>query len=205
MSHNIHSTLHLAHDAKKFGSLNYTSTFPFENFVHHLKKKIKTGMKPLQQLTRRYSERRLNYDYEKSNPEDLKSFCGPINTHCKETNTPMVDDSCTPQYSEWRTLDGLVLKIDDANNCVKMLNGNIVEIENIATKKSDQSTIVIGRCYEKFNDFFHNPCSSSMFGIQIVKQLGHLQAWDIGQVKMKLVRLPIDNYSSLIITFVHEV
>ncbi|KAF0746182.1 Uncharacterized protein FWK35_00017671 [Aphis craccivora] len=149
-----------------------------------------------------YTERRLNYDYEKSNPEDLKSFCGPINTHCKEKNTPMVDDSCTPQYSEWRTLDGLVLKIDDANNCVKMLNGNIVEI---TTKKSDQSTIVIGRCYEKFNDFFHNPCSSSMFGIQIVKQLGHLQAWDIGQVKMKLVRLPIDNYSSLIITFVHEV
>jgi len=72
----------------------------------------------------------------------------------------------------------LVLKIDDANNCVKMFNGNIVEIENIATKKSDQSTIVIGRCYEMFNDFFQNPCSSSMFGIQIVNRLGHLQAWD---------------------------
>jgi hypothetical protein len=117
----------------------------------------------------------------------------------------MVDDSCTPHYSGWRTLDGLVLKIDDANNCVKMFNGNIVEIENIATKKSDQSIIVTGRCYEKFNDFFHNPCSSSMFGIQIVNQLGHLQTWDIGQVKMKLVRLPIDNYSSLIIPFVHEI
>jgi hypothetical protein len=117
----------------------------------------------------------------------------------------MVDDSCTPHYSGWRTLDGLVLKIDDANNCVKMFNGNIVEIENIATKKSDQSIIVTGRCYEKFNDFFYNPCSSSMFGIQIVNQLGHLQTWDIGQVKMKLVRLPIDNYSSLIIPFVHEI
>lgn len=53
--------------------------------------------------------------------------------------------------------------------------------------------------------FFHNPCSSSIFGIQIVNELGHLQAWNIGQVKSKLVRFPIDDNSSLIIPFVHEV
>lgn len=204
MSHNIHSTLHLADDAKQFGSLNYTSAFPYENFMQPLKKKIKTGMKPLQQLTRRYAERRAFYNYEKSNPDELKSIYGPINTHCKQIFRPVIDDSCLPHYSGWKTTDGLILKIDGANNCVEMINGNIVEIENIATRKSDKSIIIIGRCYENLNYFFNNPCSSLIIGIRKVNQLGHLQVWKISQVKAKLVRLPIDNYSSIIIPFVHD-
>jgi len=50
MSHNIHSLLHLAEDVKHFGSLNCYSVFPFENFMQPLKRKIKSGVKSLQQL-----------------------------------------------------------------------------------------------------------------------------------------------------------
>lgn len=86
-----------------------------------------------------------------------------------------------------------------------MIKGKIVEIENIATRISDQTIIIIGRCYEKLNVFFNSPCSSSILGIQIVYQLGHLQAWEIKHVKAKLIRLPIDSHSSFIIPFVHDV
>jgi len=41
MSHNIHYLLHLAEDVRHFGSLNYYSAFPFENFMQSLKKKLR--------------------------------------------------------------------------------------------------------------------------------------------------------------------
>lgn len=45
MSHNIHITLHLADDVKKFGSLNSFFAFPFESFMQPLKKKNKKWSK----------------------------------------------------------------------------------------------------------------------------------------------------------------
>lgn len=56
ISHNVHIILHLADDVKKYGPLNNFSAFPFESFMQPLKKKIKSGVKPLQQLIRRYAE-----------------------------------------------------------------------------------------------------------------------------------------------------
>lgn len=56
MSHNVYIILHLADDVKRFGSLNNFSAFPFESYMQPIKNKIKSGMKPLQQLVRRYAE-----------------------------------------------------------------------------------------------------------------------------------------------------
>lgn len=56
MSHNVHIIQHLADDVIKFGSLNNFSAFPFENYMQSIKKKLRTGVKPLQQLIRRYAE-----------------------------------------------------------------------------------------------------------------------------------------------------
>lgn len=57
VSHNIHATIHLADDTKRFGSLENISAFPFENFMQVLKKDVRSGHKVLQQLVNRYSER----------------------------------------------------------------------------------------------------------------------------------------------------
>lgn len=59
MSHNMHSILHLSDDVKKFGPLNSFSAFPFESYMQPFKKKIKSGVKPLQQLVRRYAEEKV--------------------------------------------------------------------------------------------------------------------------------------------------
>jgi len=67
MSHNIHITLHVADDVKKFGPLNCYSSFPFESFMQTLKKKIKNGVKPLQQLARRYTEYKLLREHKQIN------------------------------------------------------------------------------------------------------------------------------------------
>lgn len=200
MSHNIHIILHLADDTKIFGSINNFSAFPYENFMQPLKKKIKTGAKPLQQLIRRYVEEKQLQLNKK--PEFLEST-GPFNAHCKLKIRPMTNDSCDPQYSGWKT-DLFILKLNESDNCVQMKNQDIVKIENFTTSKFDSSILVVGRKYEKKEEFFTTPCSSSLLHIHKVSNLSHLQSWKLTEIKEKMMNLPLPNSSaSIILPFLH--
>lgn len=55
--YNVHCLVHLANEAKKFGSLDNISAFPFEHFLSKLKKMVRKPTSfPLAQIIRRLSE-----------------------------------------------------------------------------------------------------------------------------------------------------
>ena len=54
--YNIHCLLHIVDDVKQFGHLDNYSAFPFENFLGMLRKKVRSGWKPLEQVARRSTE-----------------------------------------------------------------------------------------------------------------------------------------------------
>lgn len=54
--YNVHSLLHLAAQAKRFGGLDKCSSFPFENYMCRLKRMVCSGNNPLSQLVKRLSE-----------------------------------------------------------------------------------------------------------------------------------------------------
>lgn len=55
--YNVHGLLHLHEDVSHFNcSLNDISCFPFENYLQQLKKHVRSGRSPLEQVTRRLSE-----------------------------------------------------------------------------------------------------------------------------------------------------
>jgi len=162
MSHNIHIMLHLADDVQTFGSLNNFSAFPFESFMQPLKKKIKSGVKPLQQLARRYAESRIVLLFKNS----LNSKSGSINVHTNNKHRPLLQETCKPEYTGWKN-DKFIVKLNNADNCFMVENGDIILIENIATSKSDHSLVVIGRRYEKLTTFFNTPCSSKLLSIHL--------------------------------------
>jgi len=56
VSHNIHGCVHIHKDVMNFGPLEKFSAFRFENFMQKLKKLVRKGEKPLQQVAKRYSE-----------------------------------------------------------------------------------------------------------------------------------------------------
>ena len=56
--YHVHNLVHLAADAKRFGSLDRFSCFPFENQLRFIKKLVRTSNLPLPQIVRRLSEQR---------------------------------------------------------------------------------------------------------------------------------------------------
>lgn len=58
MFHNVHNLLHLSNEVRQFGPLDFFSSFRFENFLQILKSFLRKTEKPLQQVIRRYTERR---------------------------------------------------------------------------------------------------------------------------------------------------
>lgn len=200
MSHNIHITLHIADDVKEFGPLNCYSAFPFESFMQPLKKKIKNGVKPLQQLARRYTEYKLLREHRQLNES---KFDYPIKVSCKNKNRPLLQEACDPQYSGWKHKH-FTVKLNDANNCFELENGDIIVIENIATSKINKDMmLVIGRRFTKLLDFFTTPCSSKLLGIQSASELGPLQSWDFECLKKKYMCLPLNELTSIVIPLLH--
>lgn len=57
---NIHNICHIADDVDNFGDLNQISTYPFENFLHEIKLRVKPSNNPMPQITRRLIEESLN-------------------------------------------------------------------------------------------------------------------------------------------------
>ena len=55
--YNVHSLIHLTDDARKFGSLNNISCFPFENYLGRLKRVVRRPQSPISQIIRRYREK----------------------------------------------------------------------------------------------------------------------------------------------------
>lgn len=85
--YNVHSMLHLAEDAAWFGSLDACATFPFENYLHKLKKMVRSGRNALSQVVKRIHE--LENGPCKMNQAKLKST---IFTN-KPDNVYILDDS----------------------------------------------------------------------------------------------------------------
>lgn len=54
--YNVHSLLHLASDVTNYGNLDTCSAFPFENYMQHLKRMVRSGRNPLVQVYRRMHE-----------------------------------------------------------------------------------------------------------------------------------------------------
>ena len=123
----------------------------------------------------------------------------PFNFQCKNKNRPFTDNSCEPQFTGWK-MKNFILKLNKADSCIKTKNGDIVLIENIVTSKLNSDDIlIIGRKFNKLTDFFDNPCSSRLLGIESASNLSHLQSWKLSDIKEKMMCLPLTNINVFVI------
>ena len=55
--YNVHGLLHLVEDVRTFGSLDNISAFPFESYLHDIKRHVRSGKNPLIQVVKRLREK----------------------------------------------------------------------------------------------------------------------------------------------------
>ena len=188
VSHNVHNLIHLAADAKLFGTLDDFSSFRFESFLNQLLRLLQKSEKPLQQIMRRYSEREKN-SFSLVNAESKN---GPPILKGKHECGKLVEGCVGPQYLR-ASFPSFVLNIDnDADRCVSMKDGSIVLIENFALSRETSEPVLVGRILNKTGNLYTYPCDSAKIGIFTVRGRGNLSSWPLSEVEQKYVRLPLD-------------
>lgn len=185
MSHNVHNLLHLADDVKAFGSIENFSAFPFENNMMFIKKLVRKGDKPLQQIINRISERTIiDFDSNSSNFSDT----------CKKEHSqgPVIDRSLDVKQYEQIYLNDFFLSLKEVDNCCMLKDKSVVVIKNVIVH--DKNTKIIGQRFLVIENFYMSPCESSKLNIFLVSGLNvGLQSWDLSCIAHKCIKLNFKN------------
>lgn len=207
VSHNVHNLIHLASDVKKYGALDEFSAFKFENHMSKLKKMIRKADKPLQQLSKRYSELEnvnINNTYVSKSDELIKlkklHTNGPLNC--------MFVDSFVNQYKQIIT-PTISLQCDNKKNCFCLLkNGTMVYIKNIVKHSTNSLIYIIGYQMKVIGpiNLYTSPCDSEKLNIKIVSRTKYnslLKCWCFCDVRAKLWRIPFKDNCYIVLPIIH--
>lgn len=179
--YNVHCLVHLANEAKKFGSLDSISAFPFENFLSKLKKMVRKPTFPLAQIIRRLSEQTELQKDPKTYPHLSKPHSnGPV--HERLVN------GC--QYQKVET-ERHVFKMNFKDSCVR-IDGKICLIKNILLHEGN--IFLVHQVFGRSENSFECPLESKLLGILKVSNLGNTyHFFKLNDVESKCVLLPLKN------------
>lgn len=182
--YNVHSLVHLPDDVRHFGPLDRISCFPFENFLHSIKRSVRSPYLPLQQVVNRVYEHQCHVVTAKQNSDE------PVLKHVLHTNTDSaVFYMCveTKQYT---------LRTRDSDNCVWLKDDKIGRIQHIM-QKGDEIILLI-QLYETVTSFYSYPLDSHNLGIVYLKKLSTSNCtYLLADVKHKCMCMPVTDDSFL--------
>ncbi|CAN7979093.1 unnamed protein product [Ixodes persulcatus] len=156
--YNVHALIHIANDVRAFGPLDSFSSFPFENYLGSLKRKVRTGNRPLAQLYKRMKE----------------------NLACTRTGTQVIEGTVYREHTEGPVPPAFVnatqftevichgqsLKTTQGDNCILLSNNSVAIVENILTY--ERQVNVVGMLFRTVEDLYSYPCRSSLLGVVMV-------------------------------------
>ncbi|KAJ1519049.1 hypothetical protein ONE63_011292 [Megalurothrips usitatus] len=179
--HNIHNLSHLWIDVRNHGPVHKFDAFKFENFLQTLKRMVRKGEKPLEQVARRYEEKKLKSSHTFDKKEKLLS-----GLHC---TGPLPPGCFNPQYSSFNKSD-MKINLSAANCCCVLKDGSIILVENIAHSQ-DRQPVFVGKKFLVVKDLYSFPCSSQQLGICHVSKLSFKTSyWLCTELKNKCFRMP---------------
>lgn len=149
-----HNLIHLADDVVKFGHLDSFSSFSFESFLYQIKRQLKNGKKPLEQLHNRIVERakyKKSFDEHNFSKPQLAQY-----NYIKSDKKKLVYDSIF-----YKTFKLSSKKEADSICCLK--NNDIFQITNIY--KCNEKSFMQGRILINPSNLPHYPVESKLFNI----------------------------------------
>lgn len=178
ITYNVHCSSHLADDVLNLGALDNYSTFPFENFLQKIKKKIKPNDKPLEQLTARLAEESF---FSRKSPTTLYPVVK------RKSDVHSAESHGTIEYVQF---EGFLLSKKWKDN-VCLLQDNRVAIVKDFVEVLGEVKIKIQR-FNVIQPLFARPIDSLDLGIGIVnlESLSNEVIIELSVVKKKMVKVP---------------
>ncbi|XP_045767783.1 uncharacterized protein LOC123869091 [Maniola jurtina] len=171
---NVHNLIHLVDEVKRFGPLQTFNAYPFENKLSSIKRTIRKGNKPLQQIGNRLMER---------NTIEIEQFSN------NDNNIPVIK---TYKYKKTSItmirLDSFILSTDNQNKWFLTNNNDVFEI--ISMVNYDTCISFIGNIIQNVSEVFEKPIKSSFLNIFMTNctSIRRLKtSFNIADIKCKLV------------------
>ena len=174
--YNVHSIIHLADDAVRFGALDNFSAFPFENYMQHLKKKVRGQRRELTQIIHRVAEDELWASSHKNRLEENRL----IKSH---------------RFSKY-TYNGTVISSDQANCYFYTHFNKLIKVFEVI-QQNGHNVMVKYKELLNLGSLVHYPCDSTKLGIYKINlnEVSKEKSCLITELVRKYVVLPLGNSS----------
>lgn len=187
LTHNFHGLLHVADDVLTYGPLDNCSAFKFENFLQYIKRLVRKGEKPLQQVIKRLAEvsqSKISDCYQKKQYPCYK---------VPHSSGPLLGDCDSSKQFKKVKFQSFELTTSAPNSCCSLNDGGIVIILNIVSSAAEDM-IILCKQFKKCTNFYSNPfCNSSSLDIYEVSDLSEdVQRRRISEISQKIVLLPLN-------------
>lgn len=177
---NVHNLCHLMDDVERFGGLRNISAYPFESGLYRIKRKLKTGAKPLAQIRNRIIEMYSHQPQDRSN----------------QTSYPILNGLRTERFKTFML--GTNLK----DRWFLTTNGSVVSM-NYALQ-NDSGKFIVGQPIKNLNDFFIKPFASRYLDVYTGKlEFVDSKRYNIDEIKCKMVGLKNHDSSYTFLPLLH--
>lgn len=160
--YNVHSLIHLADDARRYGALDNVSCFPYENYMQKIKRMIRKGQNPIAQIMRRSAEKQLCDPLSSSASISSASGVHKI-PHC---SGPLPREQLTCQQYKQYSSPSRFISCQEGDNCF-MINDQCIVVQNILLTVSNE-TLIVYEFFKSKEPLFLTPANSLELGILTV-------------------------------------
>lgn len=203
--YNVHGLIHLADDAKRHGSLDNFSAFPFENQMKALKRLVRKAGSPLAQVVRRLGEQG-SFSFRRGSSANDSASARDEHRH-----GPVPDGfNYAKQFSLLKVGHFMInVKRSPADCCVVVRDNKRVLVVNVLEMKG--SLFIVCNPFKGLTDLFAYPLPSSSIGIYKASGVSkELLVMSVSEIMCKCFFLPCNPvgpsmYPCALLPLVHSV
>lgn len=181
---NIHNLIHIVGEVQRFGVLYSISAYPFENHLYQMKKMVRSGRLPLEQIINRIAER---------TEKRMQQQDSSVQVQFPLLKNQLPNDPT--KFSSLTIFKGFILnnKLSDKWFLTK-------QTEIVAMECADNA-YVYGRNLLVFDDLFSKPFASSWLNVYRTTDIfktSELKPFELNNILCKLVAVTVNNETSFV-------
>lgn len=204
---NLHNLIHLVDDVMRFGPLGNFDAYPFESRLFYLKRLLRTGVNPLQQVARRITEAQSANCFRPSTETRKFQVKNILRNFDSEdlSFVQFISSQNANIYSRIEFKQFILDVFQDKNRWILSKSNEIVCIKYIICTSVD-SFFLYGSPLKSISDYFLKPVKSSRLNIfQSNCEMGAPKYFSIGDIHSKLVKVEYSHPTYIFVPLIHTI